>query len=231
VTQNYGVELRKNIPETPVFDKPSDGCPSRALITKPHHGAPRIGDEAYENTPISEDVRAALDAADGARFDTLLDSVALSEALHEVLSFSPAGRDAPIALLSPELTSQLIDEAPPELAGEMIVSQEPAKAVEIFDDLDSDAQADAILAGLVPEDAARVRRLAEYDAGTAGVLTLANAFQFHPNQTVGVVPLRRKRVRQNPAVVSGPLLRIITDMAGFFLVLSLASLMMPLLVQ
>lgn|GEM_PF-6306671 len=194
MTQNYGVELRETIAETAVFSRPPDGCPWRALITKPHHGAPRIGDEAYENTPISEDVGATFDAADGARLYTLLDSVTLSEALHEVLTFSPAGRDAPIALLSPELTSQLIDEAPPELAGEMIVSQETAKAVEIFDDLDSDAQADAILAGLDPEDAAGVRRLAEYDAGAAGVLTLANAFQFHPNQTVGVVPLRLKRV-------------------------------------
>jgi len=46
----------------------------------------------------------------------------------------------------------------------------------------------------------------------------------------GVVPLLLKRIGQDPAVASGPLLTTITDMAGFFLVLSLASLMMPLLV-
>lgn len=46
----------------------------------------------------------------------------------------------------------------------------------------------------------------------------------------GVVPLLLKRVGQDPAVASGPLLTTITDMAGFFLVLSLASLFMPLLV-
>ena len=46
----------------------------------------------------------------------------------------------------------------------------------------------------------------------------------------GVVPLLLKRLGQDPAVASGPLLTTITDMAGFFLVLSLASLMMPLLV-
>ena len=40
-----------------------------------------------------------------------------------------------------------------------------------------------------------------------------------------------KRIGQDPAVASGPLLTKITDMAGFFLVLSLASLMMPLLVR
>lgn len=45
----------------------------------------------------------------------------------------------------------------------------------------------------------------------------------------GVVPLLLKRLRQDPAIASGPLLTTITDMAGFFLVLSLASAMMPLL--
>jgi magnesium transporter len=44
------------------------------------------------------------------------------------------------------------------------------------------------------------------------------------------VPLLLKRLGQDPAVASGPLLTTITDMAGFFLVLSLASAMMPLLV-
>jgi magnesium transporter len=46
----------------------------------------------------------------------------------------------------------------------------------------------------------------------------------------GVVPLLLKRLGQDPAVASGPLLTTITDMAGFFFVLSLATLMMPLLV-
>ena len=46
----------------------------------------------------------------------------------------------------------------------------------------------------------------------------------------GVVPLLLKRFNQDPAVASGPLLTTITDVVGFFLVLSLASLMMPLLV-
>jgi magnesium transporter len=46
----------------------------------------------------------------------------------------------------------------------------------------------------------------------------------------GVVPLLLKRINQDPAVASGPLLTTITDMAGFFIVLSLATAMMPLLV-
>ncbi|MBF0188195.1 MAG: magnesium transporter [Magnetococcales bacterium] len=47
----------------------------------------------------------------------------------------------------------------------------------------------------------------------------------------GTVPLILKRFKVDPAVASGPLLTTVTDMAGFFLVLSLAQLMMPLLIQ
>ena len=46
----------------------------------------------------------------------------------------------------------------------------------------------------------------------------------------GVVPLLLKHLGQDPAVASGPLLTTITDMCGFFLVLSLAALFMPMLV-
>ena len=43
----------------------------------------------------------------------------------------------------------------------------------------------------------------------------------------GTVPLVLKRFNIDPAVASGPLLTTITDMCGFFLVLSLASLVLP----
>ena len=46
----------------------------------------------------------------------------------------------------------------------------------------------------------------------------------------GTVPLLLKRIGVDPAVASGPLLTTVTDMAGFFLVLSLATLFMPYLV-
>ncbi|KNG91928.1 magnesium transporter [Pseudaestuariivita atlantica] len=47
----------------------------------------------------------------------------------------------------------------------------------------------------------------------------------------GVVPLLLKRIGQDPAVASGPLLTTVTDMAGFFFVLSFATVMMPWLVK
>ncbi|WP_138381121.1 magnesium transporter [Luteithermobacter gelatinilyticus] len=46
----------------------------------------------------------------------------------------------------------------------------------------------------------------------------------------GTVPLILKKYGADPAVASGPILTTVTDMVGFFLVLSLASLAMPLLV-
>lgn len=46
----------------------------------------------------------------------------------------------------------------------------------------------------------------------------------------GIIPLFLKRLGQDPAAASSPLLTTVTDMAGFFFVLSLATLMMPWLV-
>ncbi len=47
----------------------------------------------------------------------------------------------------------------------------------------------------------------------------------------GTVPLALKHFGIDPAVASGPLLTTVTDMAGFFLVLSLATLFMPQLLS
>ena len=46
----------------------------------------------------------------------------------------------------------------------------------------------------------------------------------------GTVPLLLKRFKVDPAVASGPILTTVTDMCGFFLVLGLATLMLPKLV-
>jgi magnesium transporter len=43
----------------------------------------------------------------------------------------------------------------------------------------------------------------------------------------GLVPLGLKALRLDPALASGPILTTVTDMCGFFLVLSLASAMLP----
>jgi magnesium transporter len=45
----------------------------------------------------------------------------------------------------------------------------------------------------------------------------------------GTVPLILKRMNIDPAVASGPVLTTVTDLCGFFLVLSIATLMLPVL--
>jgi magnesium transporter len=45
----------------------------------------------------------------------------------------------------------------------------------------------------------------------------------------GTIPLILKRMNIDPAVASGPVLTTVTDLCGFFLVLSIATLMLPLL--
>jgi magnesium transporter len=47
----------------------------------------------------------------------------------------------------------------------------------------------------------------------------------------GTVPLILRRLRVDPALASGPVLTTITDMCGFFLVLSFASLLLPYLTR
>jgi magnesium transporter len=45
----------------------------------------------------------------------------------------------------------------------------------------------------------------------------------------GTVPVMLKAFNVDPAVASGPILTTVTDMCGFFLLLGMASLMLPLL--
>jgi magnesium transporter len=157
-----------------------------------------------QNAPLTEkvDVSAAIELAlnqkDANRLAELISDLSLSEALREVLAFSPKERDALLSLLPADVASTLIEEAPSELAGDLMERLEVASAVAIFDELESDVQADviaemdkddaeALLAGISPEDADDVRRLVEYDWDTAGGLMVADAFTFKSNQTVGAV--------------------------------------------
>ncbi|RLJ59128.1 magnesium transporter [Litoreibacter meonggei] len=159
---------------------------------------PLLDNSETRETDISDAVEVAFAQEDATSLNEILERVTISEALRVVLDFSPQDRDSIISLLTPELASRLIDEAPLEVAGDLMEGQAPAKAVEIFDELDSDVQADviaeldaedaeALLAGIDPEDAAGVRRLTQYAAETAGGLMLADAFQFRRDQTVGAV--------------------------------------------
>lgn len=109
------------------------------------------------------------------------------------------------------------------------------------------------LGAAVPKDVARVWRK-EVSVGIINGLALGTllglaAWAWKGNPTLGLVagaalaantvvavsiggtvPLILRRFKLDPAVASGPLLTTVTDMCGFFLLLSLASLMLPALI-
>jgi magnesium transporter len=156
-------------------------------------------DEALAAQPRLRDlVKAALDLRDADALVGILEPLPLSAALRQLLLLSHDDRDALLALIPTELAAALIEEAPHAVATDMVERLESERAAEIIDELDSDLQADligdldhadaeAILAGLEPGDAADVRRLARYDDDTAGGLMVAEAFSFADTATVGDV--------------------------------------------
>ncbi|MGV8985950.1 MAG: magnesium transporter [Cypionkella sp.] len=162
-----------------------------------------------ESAPIQTDkavnlhdaILAALDGGDQATLTALIEPLAPSTSLRELLRLEVADRSRLLSLLPAELAAQLIDEAPSEAAGDLLDDLETDKAVLIIDELDSNVQADviaemdtteaeAVLAGLDAEDAADIRRLSQYDDDTAGGLMMAEVFSFRDTETVGAV-LRR----------------------------------------
>lgn len=147
---------------------------------------------------IGPDLRAAVEAGDADRISALLDPLPYSEALRELLALTPDERDEVLELVPAELAADLIEEAPYEMAAELVERLKPERAAEILDELDSDVQADvigemdeedaeAVLSEMDAEDAADVRRLAAYEADTAGGLMMAEIFQFSDRDTVGKV--------------------------------------------
>ncbi len=143
-------------------------------------------------------IQQYLAQGDAEGMTALLDPMAFSDALRELLRLSPDQRDQVLTMVPPELAAELIEEAPNELAAGLVERLQAEIAADIIDELDSDIQADvigdldegdaeAILAEMEAEDAADVRRLAEYDDNTAGGLMIAEAFTFLETSKVGEV--------------------------------------------
>jgi magnesium transporter len=155
--------------------------------------------DAATDLSLQQQLRKCLvENAPAAELAALLEPLALSEALRELLQLTPEERGQTLSRLPVELAARLIEEAPNELAVDLVELLEAEAAADIIDELDSDIQADvigeldeedaeAILAEMEPEDAADVRRLALYDDDTAGGLMVAEAFRFPDTATVGAV--------------------------------------------
>ncbi len=148
--------------------------------------------------PMREQVKAAVDAGNAEELVALLEPMPPSAALRQLLLLESEDRDALLALVPTDLAARLIVEAPVEAKTELVSRMETVRAADVLNRLNSAMQADvvahldpemahAILARLHPDDAADVRRLVEYDHGTAGGLMAAEAFKFPQTATVGTV--------------------------------------------
>ncbi len=151
-----------------------------------------------ESKPVRELVKDAVDARDTDTLVALLEPLPPSAALRQLLLLVAEDRDVLLSLIPAELAASLIVEAPVQAATDLVARLPADRAAELLDELNSDVQADiignlaledahAILARLHPDDAADVRRLAEYEGGTAGGLMVAEAFKFPETATVGAV--------------------------------------------
>jgi magnesium transporter len=147
---------------------------------------------------LRDKVADALEAEDAGALHAILDPLAPSAALRQLLLLDPEDRDRLLELVPTELAAALVEEAPHSMATELVERLDPERAGEIIQQLDSDLQADligdldthdaeAILSEMDHEDAADVRRLVAYEDETAGGLMQAEAFSFPDSAAVGDV--------------------------------------------
>ncbi|MCQ0093983.1 magnesium transporter [Roseovarius sp. M141] len=159
---------------------------------------PQTPEPEHEPKRVRERVKDAVDARDAQTLVALLEPLPPSSALRQLLLLATEDRDVLLALITADLAAYLIEEAPVQAATDLVERMTTDRAAEVLDKLDSDLQADiignlgdeianAILARLHPDDAADVRRLVEYEDGTAGGLMTAEAFKFPDTATVGAV--------------------------------------------
>ncbi len=159
---------------------------------------PNTPDPESEPKPLREQVKEAVDARDADALVAMLDPLPPSAALRQLLLLDAEDRDLLLSLIPTELAASLIVEAPVQAATDLIERLATDRAADLLNQLNSDLQADivghlgaedahAILARLHPDDAADVRRLAEYEDGTAGGLMVAEAFKFPETATIGAV--------------------------------------------
>jgi magnesium transporter len=153
-------------------------------------------------TELEIDPSAALTelvaAADVQGLSRYFEPMSLAEGLRLILQLDYEERSQVLSLLPSDVAASLIAEAPHEVGADLLVALDVPHAVEIFDELISDVRADligdmedqeaeAILSQLDAEDAADMRRLADYADDTAGGLMMVETFNFGNKQTVGAV--------------------------------------------
>ncbi|MGD9057980.1 MAG: magnesium transporter [Desulfobacterales bacterium] len=144
--------------------------------------------------------------------DTLEKAIVLAVFLPIISDMSGCSGNQAVAVSIRELTLGLV--RPRELI--RVLSKESAIGI-----------VNGIVLGVLLGGAALLWKGNPYLGLVVGVSLAANTFVAV--SFGGLVPLILRGMRTDPALASGPLLTTITDMCGFFFVLSFASVMLPLL--
>jgi magnesium transporter len=142
--------------------------------------------------------------------DTLEQAIVLAVFLPIISDMSGCSGNQAVAVSIRELTLGLV--RPRELI--RVLSKESAIGI-----------VNGIVLGLLLGGAALIWKGNPYLGLVVGVSLAANTFLAV--SFGGLVPLILRGMRTDPALASGPLLTTITDMCGFFFVLSFASLLLP----
>ena len=142
--------------------------------------------------------------------DTLEKAIVLAVFLPIISDMSGCSGNQAVAVSIRELTLGLV--RPRELI--RVLSKESAIGI-----------VNGIVLGLLLGGAALIWKGNPYLGLVVGVSLAANTFVAV--SFGGLVPLILRGMRTDPALASGPLLTTITDMCGFFFVLSFASMMLP----
>ena len=142
--------------------------------------------------------------------DTLEKAIVLAVFLPIISDMSGCSGNQAVAVSIRELTLGLV--RPRELI--RVLSKESAIGI-----------VNGIVLGMLLGAAALLWKGNPYLGMVVGVALAANTFVAV--SFGGLVPLILRGMRTDPALASGPLLTTITDMCGFFFVLSLASILLP----
>lgn len=142
-----------------------------------------------------EALRARLRTGSPADLIAFLDSQSGGDRARAVSRLDADDQARLLAALPPTDAAALIDTLSGTLAAELMERLPTSQAAAIVNELGSDEQADllgtldardaeAILAAMDPVEAANARRLAQYDAGTAGGLMITEFLCYRDDQTV-----------------------------------------------
>ncbi|WP_106745408.1 magnesium transporter [Yoonia maritima] len=209
-------------------------------------------DALFKQLPLSEALRELLELSSVDRRAVLtlispeIAADLIEEAPHEI------GADL-MEDLETDRAVEIMDELDSDVQADLIGDMGSEEAEAILEQMDAEDAADVRRLSVRPKDALKVW-LKEISVGVIngialGILIGIVAWLWKGSPALGlvigaalalntmlavsiggVVPLLLKRIGQDPAVASGPLLTTVTDMAGFFFVLSLATVMMPWLI-